>query len=124
MDIEKLKKRLLKNSVVDPETGCWVWCGKISSSGYGQLTVRILEKSYPVNLYVHRLAVVIFQGKRLRDDCHVDHICRNTLCINPEHVRQVRARTNLTRRRYAKTATCCARCGQSHLVNHPCVIGN
>lgn len=123
MDIEKLKNRLLKNSVIDPETGCWVWRGKISSSGYGQLTVRILDKAYPVNLYVHRLAVVIFQGKRLREDCHVDHKCRNTLCINPEHVRQVKAKTNLTRRRYAKLAAYCARCGHSHLVNRPCTHG-
>lgn len=124
MDIEKLKKRLLKNSVVDLDTGCWVWKGKVNNSGYGQLTVRILDKAYPVNLYVHRLAVVIFQGKRLRDDCHVDHKCRNTLCINPEHVRQVKIDTNLSRRRYAKAAVYCARCGKSHFVNQPCIVGN
>lgn len=123
MDIEKLKKRLIKNSTVDADTGCWVWRGKVSSSGYGQLTVRILGKAYPVNLYVHRLAVVVFQGKRLRDDCHVDHKCRNQLCLNPEHVRQVKATTNLSRRRYSRTATYCARCGHSHLINQPCMAG-
>jgi len=121
MNIEQLKKRLMKNSTVDPVSGCWNWTGKVNNSGYGQLTVRILEKAYPVNLYAHRLSMVVLKGARLRKDCHVDHKCRNPLCINPEHLRQVKAETNLSRRRFARVT--CPRCGAVHSVAYDCSIG-
>ena len=122
MNLDNIEQRLLRNSVVDPITGCWEWQGKKDRGGYGQLTIRVPGKPHPVNVYAHRLAVVVFQGVKLRDDCHVDHKCRNQGCINPEHVRQVKARTNLARRRYAKgSAMFCTRCGGSHPVAVECV---
>lgn len=116
---DQIKVRLMRFRRIDPTTGCWEWTGKKDRGGYGQLTVRILGRTYPVNLYAHRLAVALLQGKQLRADCHVDHICRNPACFNPDHVRQVRADTNLTRRRYAKQGRC-QRCGQVHGVSIQC----
>jgi hypothetical protein len=123
MNLDNIEQRLLRNSTLDEVTGCWNWTGKTNNSGYGQLTVRVPGKRSPVNFYAHRLALVVFTGVKLRSDCHVDHKCRNETCINPEHLRQVKIKTNLSRRRYAKgTAHHCARCGGAHGVGAPCII--
>jgi hypothetical protein len=121
MNLDNLEERLLRNSVSDPASGCWVWIGKRSAEGYGKLTVRVTGKPSPVNVYAHRAAVVAFQGKKLRADLHVDHICRNPSCINPEHLRLVKADTNLARRRYARAAYC-SRCGRVHSVATGCRV--
>lgn len=121
MNLDTMEARLIRNSVLDPATGCWLWIGKRSADGYGKLTVRQPGKASPVNVYAHRMAVVAFQGKTLRSDLHVDHICRNPSCINPEHLRLVKAETNLGRRRHNRiTATYCTRCGFSHGVSTAC----
>ena len=121
MNLDNLETRLLRNSVVDQATGCWNWTGKQDRGGYGQLTVRVPGKPSPVNVYAHRAAVLVFQGKQLRAGLHVDHRCRNTACINPEHLRLVTAKTNLTRRRVAK-GLWCKRCGEFHGVAVACKL--
>lgn len=119
MDYDAMEQRLIRNSVHDPATGCWDWVGKRDRYGYGRLTVRQPGKPSPVNVYAHRMSVHVFQGKTLRADLHVDHICRNPACINPEHLRLVKADTNLARRRLPRAAYC-PRCGSAHSVATPC----
>ena len=119
MNLDAIETRLLRNSVLDPESQCWLWVGKRNRAGYGQLTVREPGKPSPVNVYAHRIAVLVFQGKQLRAGLHVDHICRNPACINPEHLRLVKAETNLGRRRFPRAGRC-TRCGGSHSVSTAC----
>lgn len=119
MNLDAIETRLLRNSVLDPESQCWLWVGKRDRAGYGKLTVREPGKPSPVNMYAHRMAVLVFQGKQLRAGLHVDHICRNPACINPEHLRLVKAETNLGRRRFPRAGRC-TRCGGSHSVSTAC----
>lgn len=73
---------------------CWVWC-KSASSGYGQ--VRVNGKLYKAHRFYYEMEVgPIPEGK------HIDHLCRNPLCVNPEHMEVVTLKENTRRGRSAK----------------------
>lgn len=63
---------------VDPETGCWVW-QKLTLRGY-----PVSGRTRPQRLYYQRA-----YGVELTPDVHVHHRCRNTRCLNPEHLEAV-----------------------------------
>ena len=46
--------------------------------------------------YVHRVAWVIRNGD-IPEGMVIDHLCRNTLCCNPDHLELVTQRTNALR---------------------------
>lgn len=135
MNLDNIEQRLLRNSILDPITGCWEWQGKKDKYGYGQMTVRVAGRPSPINVYVHRMAVIVFQGKQLNRSLHVDHLCRHPACLNPEHLIVRTARTNLARRRLntldsqdlrasgvyrRKDNSRCSRCGFNHSVESEC----
>lgn len=35
--IERLPERLAARIAVNPDTGCWEWCGSLRTDGYGQV---------------------------------------------------------------------------------------
>lgn len=74
-------------------TGCWVWHGSKSSEGYG----RICEGgNHGRNLVAHRWAYLTFIGM-IADGFVLDHLCRNTSCVNPAHLEPVTQRENVLR---------------------------
>lgn len=75
------------------DNGCHVWTGGLIG-GYGQFSpVR------GTTLYAHRIAYEYAKGA-IPEGLQIDHLCRNTRCVNPEHLEAVTPRTN-TRRAYA-----------------------
>lgn len=76
-------------SVVDADTGCWVWQGAISN-GYGWMG----RKDYRGG--VHRWAYLCLVGE-IPEGLHLDHLCRNRACCNPGHLEAVDGRTNILR---------------------------
>lgn len=66
--------------------GCWEWMGQISSHGYA-----LLNKTY-----MHRESYSLWH-KTIPDNLQIDHLCRNTKCINPSHLEAVTQRENLLR---------------------------
>lgn len=44
----------------------------------------------------HRVVYEAFGGK-IAKGLHLDHLCRNRACVNPEHLEPVTARTNILR---------------------------
>jgi hypothetical protein len=78
------------------ENACWPWLGSITGPGYGHLTVTLGYKQYK-SVYSHRIAWELTHGK-IRDCLTVDHLCRNTICCNPAHMRLVTLRENLENR--------------------------
>lgn len=70
---------------------CWIWKGTILQSGYGQIVIRNTKKAR-----AHRFMYERAKGK-IPDGLQLDHLCRNKLCVNPDHLEIVTGRENLMR---------------------------
>lgn len=72
-----------------PELGpCWTWLGKPHKSGYG----RHSPTPHAV-VYAHRFSYELLVGP-IPGDLQIDHLCRNTMCVRPEHLEAVTQRVN------------------------------
>jgi hypothetical protein len=80
-----LEERLIANSVIDRDLGCWLWIGHRSSDGYGQLSVRVGGKV--VKKWAHRVSYETLKGP-ISEGYDIDHMCRINHCINPDHLRE------------------------------------
>jgi hypothetical protein len=90
--LDALQLRLLRNSVLDDATGCWVWLGKHNrKGGYPALNMRIAGKHR--TFYAHRVSYAVFRGD-IEYGMSIDHTCENPSCINPDHLKQVTAAEN------------------------------
>jgi len=67
---------------IDASGDCWQWTGAVSSHGYGSF--RLQDKSK----LPHRLVWELLVGE-IPDGLVIDHLCRNTLCMNPDHMEPV-----------------------------------
>jgi len=78
-----IAERLERNSMPEPNSGCWLWLGVLSPKGYGQLVLGKSESRY--SRRAHRLSYETFRGP-IPDGLHVLHKCDVPACINPEHL--------------------------------------
>lgn len=96
--VTDLPTRIAAKISVDPVSGCWIWTGHHnSSSGYGRFRWNGLLV-YAHRFTYHRLvdpSLVLCPG--LGSDDQLDHLCRNRLCVNPEHLERVTRRENIMR---------------------------
>lgn len=94
-----LARRLLANSVLDPVTGCRVWTGKRAKrrggGEDGRLNMRVDGRH--VTRRAHRVSHEVFIGP-IPDGYEVDHLCVNSLCIEPTHLEAVPPLVNIERR--------------------------
>jgi hypothetical protein len=72
-------------------SGCWEWRGSMYGDGYGRFS---LEPGRYIGAHRASLAV---HGVALDGDLVVDHLCRNTLCVNPAHLELVTVTENILR---------------------------
>lgn len=72
------------------ERGCWEWVGTTNLDGYGRMYVAGRLKQAHREMY-ERVNGPITTGLTL------DHLCRNRVCINPDHLEAVPHRVNVLR---------------------------
>ena len=89
---------------------CWLWKGAVDRYGH----FFISHKPYR-NETAHRVSWKLAGGE-IPEGMVVDHMCRNTLCVNPKHLRIVTPRINGTENNASPMAinaqkTHCAKCG-------------
>jgi hypothetical protein len=75
---------------VEKTPACWVWKGSKLPSGYGTLNVD------GKTIYAHRFSYELVRGK-IPGKLQIDHLCRITRCVNPDHLEAVTPSENVWR---------------------------
>lgn len=84
-DLERLWGKIAKQ-----QTPCWTWIGGRTAAGYG----RFIVKSH--STFAHRVVYEVVRGA-IPEGMTLDHLCKNTLCVNPDHMEVVTAAVNSSR---------------------------
>lgn len=66
---------------------CWNWTAGMTTAGYGRFSIR---HDYYL---AHRVSYEIANGQ-IPKGMNIDHICHNTICVNPGHLRPVDQKQN------------------------------
>lgn len=78
--------------VVNPDTGCWDWTGTLSWNGYARVNRDGRLQ------WAHRLYYQDKYGQgSIPQGMDLDHLCRNTKCVNPDHLEVVTKAENQRR---------------------------
>ena len=93
--------------------GCIIWTGYARTNGYGVTYLRGRVVS------THRVAYAAQHGG-IPEGMQLDHLCRVTLCVNPDHLEAVTAREN-NRRSNSATAVHARKthCPKGHPLDGP-----
>lgn len=90
-ELDPRNKVLHYSRETEPE-GCWLWIGGPARAPYG------LAHHEGRTISAHRLSFIAFVGP-IPDGHQIDHLCRNTRCVNPAHLEAVSAAENVRRER-------------------------
>ncbi len=90
-------------SRVTSDGDCWVWIGGTQSMGYGTITFGAngSKSAY----LAHRVSYTLMVAP-IPEDLVLDHLCRNTRCVNPNHLDPVPNGVNVSRGKAATRPTC------------------
>ncbi|WP_327421883.1 HNH endonuclease [Streptomyces sp. NBC_01230] len=97
---KSFEQRFREKFEVGPADQCWVWTGATNDQGYGHLHIGGKGGS---KLGAHRVSYELSVGP-IPDGLEIDHLCRNTSCVNPQHLEPVTTQENNRRAREARTA--------------------
>ncbi len=78
------QQRLFNMAHLQHDTGCWIWDGQISNSGYGRIMELQADRRTKM-VSAQTASYHAFIGA-VPDGHLVKQSCGNRLCINPEHL--------------------------------------
>ena len=78
------QKKLFEMTTLVNDSGCWVWQGQVSNSGYGRLQ-QVQDDKKVKMVSAQSASYRAFIGS-VPDGCLVKQGCGNRLCINPDHL--------------------------------------
>lgn len=88
---EDFTQRFFSLVDVKADDECWNWMGSKDRKGYGHFGVKTtnLSRDWKKNWKIaraHRVAYEMLVGEIVDT---LDHVCKNTSCVNPNHLRQM-----------------------------------
>jgi hypothetical protein len=94
--LAKLRERIFGKISPEPNSGCWLWTGSCSTTGYGSVGVGSKASGKPFVRVAHRVVWLLERGDIPRG-LVLDHKCRNPTCVNPAHLEPVPHKENKRR---------------------------
>lgn len=86
-----VEDRFMQFVIPEPNSGCWLWEGNASKEGYGRFHLPNGKQGW-----AHRISYELFKGL-IPKGLHLDHLCRNPYCVNPDHLEAVTQTENCMR---------------------------
>lgn len=80
------RKRFLSKILKTPN--CWIWKAYIGKNGYGEIGLGDRKL-----FLAHRISYELHKGK-IPNGLHIDHLCFNRACVNPNHLEAVSQKVN------------------------------
>ena len=90
-------------SKVNKTESCWLWTGTTAGTKSCYGTFRVGTRSIDPKIYAHRFSYQTFVGV-IPQGLEIDHLCRNSLCVRPDHLEPVTHEENSRRARWTECA--------------------
>lgn len=107
-------KEKIQAGIVVTDSGCWEWQKYRDKRGYGVMGFR------GIPIRCHTVCWFLWYGSIPEEGRTLDHLCNNTRCCNPAHLRDCTNRENI--QRAAMRITHCPR-GHAYDAENTCVSG-
>lgn len=83
-------ERFLDLALPEPNSGCWLWTGRVDKDGYGSFQVnKEIGK-----VRAHRFAYEYIRGP-IPPGLVINHLCEVAGCVNPDHLEAITQQANI-----------------------------